>query len=228
MTIYRCGLFNRRSGLTHEQFRNHWINVHGPLAKHLPGLGTYRQNHILERIHEAADSPVQAIDGISQLSFSSVAHMVTSDASPEYAACKEDIPKFQGGITILVIEADEMMPGPGAQAAPAKLLWVSTRRDGHDSEGLRQRWLEANRGAGRDVPGARRFVQNFVTERGHPVKTAALSGDPDGAEAVSELWFDSAEQLHAAVASEAGRRLIHGDPMLRPVGIYRMEEIRVV
>lgn len=228
MTIYRCGVFSRRPGLSDQQFRDHWINVHGALAKKLPGLGTYRQNHILERIHEADDSPVQAIDGISQLSFPSVAHMVTSDASPEYAACKEDIPKFQGGITILVIEADEVMPRQGTADAPAKLLWVSTRRDGHRSEGLRERWLEANRGAGRDVPGARRFVQNFVTDRGHAVKTAALSGDPDGAEAVSELWFDSAEDLHAAIASEAGRRLIHGDPMLRPVGLYRMEEVRIV
>lgn len=91
MTIYRCGLFNRRPGLSDAQFRQHWINVHGPLASKLPGLGSYRQNHILERIYEADDSPVQAIDGISQLSFPTVADMVRSDASPEYASCKEDI-----------------------------------------------------------------------------------------------------------------------------------------
>ena len=228
MTIYRCGVFDRRPGLTDEQFRHHWIHVHGALAKKLPGLGTYRQNHILERIHEAADSPVQAIDGISQLSFPSVAHMVTSDASEEYAACKDDIPKFQGGITILVIEADEIMPGEGAQDAPAKLLWVSTRRDGHRSEGLRQRWLETNRGAGRDVPGARRFVQNFVTDRAHPVAAGVPSGDPEGAEAVGELWFDDAEAARAALAGEAGRRLIHDDALLAPVGIYLVQELQVV
>lgn len=227
MTIYRCGVFDRRPGLTDEQFRQHWLNVHGPLAKKLPGLGTYRQNHIVERLYEASDSPVQAIDGISQLSFPSVAHMVTSDGSPEYAACKEDIPKFQGSITVLVIQADEVMPKQGDAPAPAKLLWVSTRRDGHASEGLRQRWLEANSQAGRDIPGARRFVQNFVTDRGHAVKTAARSGNPDGAEAVSELWFDDVAQLHAAVASEAGRRLLHDDAMLRPVGIYVVEEVRI-
>lgn len=78
------------------------------------------------------------------------------------------------------------------------------------------------------MPGARRFVQNFVTDRGHAVKTAALSGDPDGAETVSELWFDDAAQLTAAVRSEAGKRLLHGDPMLRPIGIYLTEELQVV
>ena len=228
MTIYRCGVFNRRPGLSDQAFRSHWIDVHGALAKKLPGLGTYRQNHILERLYEASDSPVQTIDGISQLSFESVAHMVTSDASPEYAACKEDIPKFQGSITILVLESDEVMPRQGSGDAPAKLLWVTTRRDGQASEGLRQRWLDANKDAARDVPGARRFMQNFVTDRGHAVRTAAQSGDPSGAETVSELWFDDAAHLKAAVASEAGKKLLHGDSMLRPVGIYLMEEVRIV
>ena len=227
MTIYRCGVFDRRRGLTDAEFRRHWADVHGALAKKLPGLGTYRQNHILERLYEAGDSPVQAIDGVSQLSFDTVADMVRSDASPEYAACKEDIPKFQGSITVLVLESDEIIPASSDTPAPAKLLWVSTRRDGNASEGLRQRWLDANRSAARDVPGARRFVQNFVIDRGHAVKTAALSGDPSGAEAVSELWFDDAQQLKAAVASEAGRRLLHDDSMLRPVGIYLVQEVRI-
>src|SRR5690606_20498341 len=88
MTIYRSALINRREGLSEAQFRKHWITVHGELASHLPGVGTYRQNHIAERFHEARDVPVQAIDGISQLSFDSVAAMQVSDASPEYAKVK--------------------------------------------------------------------------------------------------------------------------------------------
>lgn len=40
MTICRFGVFNRRPGLSDEAFRSHWINVHGALAKKLPGLGT--------------------------------------------------------------------------------------------------------------------------------------------------------------------------------------------
>jgi len=227
VTIYRCGLFNRRPELDEARFRQHWIGVHGPLAARLPGLGTYRQNHILERLYEAGDSPVQAIDGISQLSFDSVAAMERSDASPEYAACKEDIPKFQGGITILVIEADELMPHAGGRPAPAKVIWVSTRRSGQPADGLRQRWLDAYDGAAAQVPGARRFVQNFVTDRGHPVAAGVPSGDASGAEAVSELWFDDAESARAAVASAAGRRLLHEDPMLRPVGIYLVEEVKI-
>jgi uncharacterized protein (TIGR02118 family) len=225
--IYRAGVFNRRPGLGDAEFRAHWLNVHGPLAAKLPGLGSYRQNHILERLYEMPDSPVQAIDGISQLSFDSVAHMERSDASPEYAACKQDIPKFQGGITILVIESDLVMP-KAEGARPAKLLWVSTRRPGVAGEGLRQRWIAGSHGAvARDVAGLRGFVQNFVTDRGHPVAAGVPSGDAAGAEAISELWFDDAAGARAAAASAAGRRLLHDDPMLAPVGIYLVEEVRI-
>lgn len=226
--IYRCAIFNRRAGFDNAAFRNHWIEVHGVLAAKLPGLGTYRQNHILERLYEADPSPVQPIDGISQLSFEDVAAMERSDCSPEYAAVKLDIPKFQGGITILVIELDEIMPKACAKDAPAKLIWVSTRRAGARAEGLRRRWLEANRESGRDVRGARRFVQNFVTDRTHPVAAGVLSGDAGGAETVSELWFEDLNSAREAANSAAGKRLLHDDPMLSPVGIYLVEEIRIV
>jgi uncharacterized protein (TIGR02118 family) len=225
--IYRCGLFNRRPGLDDAAFHAHWRNVHGPLAARLPGLGTYRQNHVLERFYEMPDSPVQAIDGISQLSFDSVAHMERSDASVEYQACKEDIPKFQGGITILVIEPDEMI-APGDRNGGAKLICVSTRRPGELSEGLRQRWLAANREAGRDVPGVRGYIQNFVTDRGHPVAAGVPSGDASGAEALTELWFDDAASARSAAQSDAGHRLLHRDSMLAPVGVYLVEEVHVV
>ena len=170
------------------------------LAARLPGLDTYRQNHIVERLFEVPDSPVQAIDGVSQLSFESVAHMERSD---------------------------ELMARVGIGGGSAKLMWVSTRRDGAASDGLHQRWLAANRGAGQNIPGACRFVQNFVTDRGHPVAANVPSGDPRSVETISELWFDDSASLHSAVASAAGQRLLHNDPLLSPLGIYLIEEIRI-
>ena len=224
MTIYRCALFSRRSDVTLAQFERHWLDVHGPLAVRLPGLGTYRQNHIRERLYEAPDSPVQVIDGIAQLSFPSIAAMEVSDASAEYAACKLDIPKFQGGITILVIAADEVMPGP---VAPAKLMWVSTRRADVSSAGLRERWLAASRDAG-ELPGAGRFIQNFVVDRAHAVTAGVPSGDPSGAEAVGEMWFDDAASARAALQSAAGRRWVFEDPLLAPVAVYLVQEVKIV
>ena len=225
MTVYRCALFNRRADVSPETFRRHWLDVHAPLAAKLPGLGSYRQNHIVERLHEDPKSPLQSIDGIAQLSFPSVAAMEVSDASPEYAACKLDIPKFQGGITILVIESDELMSGQGGAA---KLLWVSTRRASAMPDGLRERWLASHRDAAREVPGCGRFVQNFVIDRGHPVSAGVPSGNPEGAEAVGEMWFDDAEAARTAFASAAGRRLLFEDDALAPVAVYLVEEVKIV
>lgn len=225
MTIYRCALFSRRADVTRAQFKSHWLDVHGPLAARLPGLGTYRQNHIRERLYEAPGSPLQAIDGIAQLSFPSIAAMEVSDASPQYAACKLDIPKFHGGITILVIEADELMPG---SATPAKLMWVSTCRADATPGGLRERWLAAHRDAACELPGARRFVENFVVDRAHPVAAGVPSGDPSGAEAVGELWFDDAASARAALESPAGRGLVFEDPLLESVAVYLVQEVKIV
>ena len=228
MTIYRSALINRRPGLTEAEFRDHWIRIHGGLAAKLPGLGTYRQNHILERIHEAADAPVQSIDGISQLSFDSIAAMEVSDASPEYALVKADIRLFQAGITILVLQSDELLADASGARLPAKLLWLSGRRQGIQAEGLRQRWLQAHRQAGLEIPGARRFVQNFVVDRGHAVQAGVPAGDPSAVETLSELWFEDEAALRAALHTQAAQALIHSNPLLAPIAVYRIEEIHIV
>ncbi len=232
MTVYRSALISRRPGMDEAAFRDHWIRVHGRLASRLPGVGSYRQNHILERFHEARGMPVQAIDGLSQLAFDSIAAMEVSDASPEYAQVKADIPLFQGGITILVLRAEPLFGDRDEdrrRAAPgAKLVWLSTRRPGVPAEGLAGRWLDQAREAGRPVPGAWRHVQNFVIDRSHPVHAGVPAGSAEAVETVSEMWFDDAQALRAAVAGEAGRRLIHGDPLLAPIAAYRIEEIDII
>lgn len=230
MTIYRSALINRREGLSDAQFREHWIRVHGALAARLPGLGTYRQNHIAERLLEDRDVPVQTIDGVSQLSFDSVAAMETSDASPEYALCKADIPLFQGGITILVLRPERLFGSETLARGQhgAKLAWLSTRRAGVPAEGLHERWRRESAQAGADVPGARRHVNNFVVDRSHPVQAGVPSGSADAVESFSELWFDDVESLRAGLASPAGQRLVHGDPLLAPFAVYRIEEIHIV
>ena len=229
MTIYRSALINRRPGLSEAEFRDHWIRIHGTLASRLPGVGAYRQNHIAERFFETRDVPVQSIDGISQLAFDSIEAMERSDASAEYAAVKADIPLFQGGITILVLESRELLaPTAGAAESPAKLLWLSTRRTGVPAAGFMERSLAASHDLVRQVPGVRRCVQNLVVDRSHPVHAGVPAGDAGAVETLTEMWFDDVEALRAAVASEAGRRLIHGHPGLSPFAVYRIEEVHII
>lgn len=55
-------LLKRRHGLLPEQFRAHWVDVHGPLVRQtVPGIRRYVQNHIMDEDRE--------IDGIAELWF---------------------------------------------------------------------------------------------------------------------------------------------------------------
>lgn len=55
-------LLKRKRGITHEQFREHWETVHGPLVRRLtPGILRYVQNH--------PEEPADGIDGVAELWF---------------------------------------------------------------------------------------------------------------------------------------------------------------
>ena len=107
--IYRSGVFSKRANLDDQTFDKHWREVHGAIAARLPGLHSYRQNHIVERLYETDAFPGHPIDGISQLSFDDIAAMERAEVSPVYAEAKADIPRFQGAITILVLQEEQVI-----------------------------------------------------------------------------------------------------------------------
>jgi|SRR5437763_11983913 len=80
----------RKPDLTLEQFRTHLENVHAPLAKSLPGLRSYLQNHVCpdaKRNHPGWDA-------IIELYFEDREAMEAAWASPQGAASDADLPLF--------------------------------------------------------------------------------------------------------------------------------------
>jgi uncharacterized protein (TIGR02118 family) len=80
----------RRTDLTSTQFRHHLEKVHAPLAKALPGLKKYRQNHV-------ADDPKRkhpGWDAIVELYFESRQAMDAAWDSPQGRASDADLPLF--------------------------------------------------------------------------------------------------------------------------------------
>ncbi len=71
--IFRSGVFSRREGLTEAEFNRHWRDVHGELARHMPGVHRYLQNHIRERLFEVQPFPIHEVDGISRQWFDDIA-----------------------------------------------------------------------------------------------------------------------------------------------------------
>jgi uncharacterized protein (TIGR02118 family) len=80
----------RRPGLTRAEFRRHLVEVHAPLAKSLPGLKKYLQNHV-------CDDPKRKFpgwDAIVELYFENWEAMEAAWASPQGAASDADLPAF--------------------------------------------------------------------------------------------------------------------------------------
>ena len=76
-------LLTRKSGLTHEQFIRHWVDVHAPMAKSVPGIRRYVQTHILEeRKRPDIPSTDMELDGIAELWYDDRESMAKALASP--------------------------------------------------------------------------------------------------------------------------------------------------
>lgn len=80
----------RRPDLTAAEFRRHLEEVHSPLAKALPGLRRYQQNHVAS--DSKRDHP--GWDAIVELYFDNRESMEAAWASPQGAASDADLPLF--------------------------------------------------------------------------------------------------------------------------------------
>lgn len=223
--IFRSAFFSRREGLSEQEFGEHWLRVHGELARHMPGVHRYLQNHIRERLFEVQPFPSHEVGGISQQWFDDIAAMERCEASPEYAAVKRDIPNFQGAITILVLQGTTVRERP-APGSAAKLLVVSRWRESAADPAEALRALQSTM-AQAGGPPPLGFVQNFVVDRAHAVSANVPQGRVP-VDALAELWFADRETLHGWLESSAGRAFVHGQAALQPLAAYAVDEIRIV
>lgn len=79
-----------RPDLSREAFLRHLSEIHAPLAKKMPGLKRYRQNHV---VADPKRRP-PAWDAIVELYFENWGEMEAAWASPEGAASDADLPAF--------------------------------------------------------------------------------------------------------------------------------------
>lgn len=68
------GFYKRKPGLTHEQFNDHWFNIHGPCVRNVPGGDRYLKKYIQHRLTIDPLSPEQEFvyDGFSEGWFESM------------------------------------------------------------------------------------------------------------------------------------------------------------
>ena len=92
-TVARIAFVHRAAGMSHDEFADHWTNVHAPLArKHHPTLVRYVQNVVVEAITSGAP----AVDGIAELGFRSIkdVHERMYDSPAGAEIIRRDIQRF--------------------------------------------------------------------------------------------------------------------------------------
>jgi uncharacterized protein (TIGR02118 family) len=94
----------KKEGMSREEFRRYWKDAHAPVAKQMPGLREYVQNHALAD-PEANEPPY---DGFEELYFESQEAMEEAIASSEGQATINDLPNFCDTAKTLGIAVEEV------------------------------------------------------------------------------------------------------------------------
>jgi len=80
--------FNRKPGLSVEDFQRHWLEIHGPIAVTLPGVRRYVQSHTRRSAYGAGRIP--AYDGAVLTWSDSIDEVRRVPGTPEYARVLAD------------------------------------------------------------------------------------------------------------------------------------------
>ncbi len=94
-------VLHKKDGMTRDEFRAYWRDVHGAIGARMPGVRKYVQNHAL-----ADGAP---FDGIAEMWFDSLADMqaaFTSEAAQEAA---RDVVNFLSGQQVVMVEEVEVI-----------------------------------------------------------------------------------------------------------------------
>jgi uncharacterized protein (TIGR02118 family) len=113
--IKRITLIYRREGMSVEEFRRHWLQVHGPLAARTPGLRRYVQHHVVE---SRTRTNLLRPDGIAELWFDTAEDEQRFFDSELGRLQREDGRNFVGFSTAFVVEEHEFdLSAAGASTA---------------------------------------------------------------------------------------------------------------
>ena len=194
-------------GVSPEQARRHWREVHAPLGTKVAGIERYVQNHVLSALGPLAVSEEPAaFDGYSCCWYRDREAFEESLQTPEWAALGADSPnlfddsRWDGSSASL--DARAIIDGP---RAPFKTVWFvrfkpEVRGDPQRSRAAHERWIASHGGHfGTRVPGISRYVQNHVVSAIDATgENADIAMDFEG---FSECWFADRAAFELAMAS---------------------------
>ena len=101
----------RRPDVSPDEFTRHWVEVHAPLVRALPGVRRYVQDHaVAEQADPDTPTIGASIDGFAELWFDDRAAMERAFASPEARKLAADGALFIGRITFYFVDEKVFIP----------------------------------------------------------------------------------------------------------------------
>jgi len=95
--IKRASLLQRKPGISHEEFVNHWVEIHAPMARACPGIGRYVLTIVKSASTRKDVAPYEIqVDGIAELWFKSQADFDAYSNSPATKRLRDDGATFIG------------------------------------------------------------------------------------------------------------------------------------
>ena len=225
----RMGLLNRRPDWTEAQFHDHWRTHHGALAARLPGLASYVQNHVTDRLQRGIDfkrGPEQ-LDGVSQLAFADDGAMRAALASAVAPPLAADEAHFIGRLRIVTARQHVVVDPPKAGQA-LKRMSLLRRRSDVSPEVFAHEWQAVHGPLVRALPGILGYRQNLITARQSP-KGVDVGHDDLPIDGIVELWFADAPSIDTAFGSPAGRSaMAHALTFIGEITTFLVKPVRVV
>ena len=216
----RITYLEARVDKSREAFRAHWATTHADIARGLPGVTAYRQNHVLETVLEPGSGGGYRVDGIVELWFAdeSVVHAgFDSDVARRLAA---DEPNFLSGLAGGPVSADDLY-----EPSPHK-LWLLARWRSDTSADHEAMTAWTNLRAA-EWSGALTASVNYLNPGGPLLTRKALRSEPRIPQVAIAFGFTSAQSAADAAAAIADA-LCQIQGMLDNIHVYSAEELVII
>ncbi len=225
--ISRMGIVKRKEGMSTEQFRKHWKDVHAPIVGKMTGIRHYHQSFVVNDqqlgIGFAARSPLE-MDGLSELWFDDMYSMqqgITSQAE----AAQGDLKLFtEGSSPVIAMFKRVVVPKPEGFTKPTiKRVTFLKRKPEISAEQFQYEWIVPHAEMVKTMPHVVSYFQNVILDRYVNGQSVPYEQFPfDG---VVEFEFENVELLEACFASpQYTTTSAHGKTFLETMTTFLVEE----
>lgn len=227
--ITRMGLLRKRPDMSVEAFKRHWRESHGPLAGRLPGLRRYHQNLVVDRAQRAINYTRGDLDfdGFSELWFDDLPAMAAAFSSDLVHDLGADENEFIGELELITAIQHVVVPTPTAVPLLKRMSTLKRRPD-VSAEDFKREWFDVHSFLVKRLPQVKGYTQNLIIDRSHG-RGRPAPYDELPIDGIVELWFEDADSLAAAFASDAGKTLMtHATEFISEISTFLVETHEVV